>query len=283
MPWFVNAATMMAGVVLCGVLMVAPGARAVDIVGHRGASADAPENTVSSWKLGYAQGADACELDIHLTKDAKIIVSHDPNTKRTAGVDKKIVETNFDELRKLDVGKWGKWAGKGFTEKLPTLDEALALVPPGKRFLIEIKTHTEIMPALEEVIRRTPLKPEQTVFISFQYDAIEAAKKAFPDRQAYWLADYKKDKKTGEFPKLDDLIKKAKAAKLDGLDLNDKFPLDAANVKKIHDAGLQCHVWTVDDPVKARELAKAGVDSITTNRPGALRKELQQAGSQAAR
>jgi glycerophosphoryl diester phosphodiesterase len=276
MPSFANAATVMAAALL-SLVLVGPSARAVDIVGHRGASADAPENTVSSWKLGYAQGADACELDIHLTKDGKIIVSHDPSTKRTAGVDKKIAETNFDELRKLDVGKWGKWAGKGFTEKLPTLDEALALVPPGKRFLIEIKTHAEIMPALEEVIRRTPLKPEQTVFISFQYDAIEAAKKAFPDRQAYWLADYKQDKKTGKFPDLDELITKAKAAKLDGLDLSFKFPLDAAAVKKIHDAGLQCHVWTVDDPAKARELAKAGVDSITTNRPGALRKELQQA------
>src|SRR4051812_3609387 len=176
MPWFANVVPAAAVVTLCCALL-APTTRAVEIMGHRGASADAPENTVSSWKLGYAQGADACELDIHLTKDGKIIVSHDPNTKRTAGVDKKIVETDFDELRKLDVGKWGKWAGKGFTEKMPTLDEALALVPPGKRFLIEIKTHTEIMPALEEVIRRTPLKPEQTVFISFQYDAIAAAKK----------------------------------------------------------------------------------------------------------
>jgi glycerophosphoryl diester phosphodiesterase len=277
MSWFSNFAQAAAAAALCLGLLVSPVARAVDIVGHRGASADAPENTVGSWKLGYAQGADACELDIHLTKDGKIIVSHDATTKRTAGVDKKIAETNFDELRKLDVGKWGKWAGKGFSEKMPTLDEALALVPPGKRLLIEIKTHAEIMPALEEVIRRTPLKPEQTVFISFQYDAAAAAKKAFPDRQTYLLADWKQDKKTGKFPDLDELIAKAKAAKLDGLDLSYKFPLDGATVKKIHDAGLQCHVWTVDDAAKARELAAAGVDSITTNRPGALRAELKQA------
>ena len=116
MPSCANAATVMA-VALLSLVLVVPSARAVDIVGHRGASADAPENTVSSWKLGYQQGADACELDIHLTKDGKIIVSHDPNTKRTAGVDKKIVETNFDELRKLDVGKWGNSVGSRIQNK----------------------------------------------------------------------------------------------------------------------------------------------------------------------
>jgi glycerophosphoryl diester phosphodiesterase len=263
--------------VLLGALIV-PSAGAAEIMAHRGASADAPENTISSFKLGYAQGADADELDIHLTKDGKLIVSHDPNTKRTAGVDKKIVDQTFDELRKLDVGNWGKWAGKGFTEKLPSLDEVMALVPKDRKLLIEIKTHTEIMPALVEAINKSPLSAKQTIFISFQYDVIEAVKKQYPDRLAFWLHDYKKDKKTGEFPKLDDVIAKAKAAKADGLDLNFNFPLDAKNVKKIKDAGLQIHVWTVDDAAKARELAKAGVDSITTNRPGALRKELQEGG-----
>ena len=276
MPSSVSSATLLASVLLCTVLAAARSAGAVEIMGHRGASADAPENTVTSWKLGYAQGADACELDIHLTKDGKLIVSHDPHTKRTAGVDKKIVDQTFDELRQLDVGKWGKWAGKGFSEKLPSLDEAMATVPKDRKLLIEIKTHTEIMPALVEAIKRSPLTAKQTIFISFQYDVIEAVKKEYPDRLAFWLLDYKKDKTTGEFPKLDDAIAKAKAAKADGLDLNFNFPLDAANVKKIHDAGLQCHVWTVDDPAKARELVKAGVDSITTNRPGALRRELQE-------
>ena len=271
-----SANVFLSAALLCAFL--APSALAVEIMGHRGASADAPENTISSFKLGYAQGADADELDIHLTKDGKLIVSHDAHVKRTAGVDKKIVEETFDDLRKLDVGKWGKWAGKGFTEKLPSLDEVMALVPKDRKLLIEIKTHTEIMPALVECIKRSPLTPKQTIFISFQYDVIEAVKKQYPDRLAFWLYDYKKDKTSGEFPKLDDLIAKAKAAKADGLDLNFNFPLDAANVKKIKDAGLQIHVWTVDDAAQARALAKAGVDSITTTRPGALRKELAESG-----
>ena len=275
MPSVANFVPLLAVALLC-IALAAPARAGTAIVAHRGASADAPENTLAAMKLGYEQGADAGELDVHLSKDGKIVLLHDLDTKRVAGVDKKVAEQTFDELRKLEVGQWGKWAGKGFSEKIATLDEVWPLVPQGKRLLIEIKCGPEIMPALVEMIRKAPLAKEQTVFISFKYDVIQAVKKAFPDRQAYWLHDYKADKKTGQFPRLDDLIAKAKAAKADGLDINFKFPLDAANVKKIKDAGLQCHVWTVDDPAKARELAKAGVDSITTNRPGALRREMEQ-------
>lgn len=258
--------------VLTGSLMIPP-ASAAEVIGHRGASADAPENTLASFKLGYAQGADGDELDLYLSKDGKIVVIHDATTKRTGGVDKKIVDQTFDELRAQNVGAFGPWAGKGFSEKIPTLDEALALVPPGKKFYLEIKCHAEILPAMEVALKKAALKPEQTPIITFHYDVAEAAKKKFPDLPVYWLASWAKDKTTGEFPKLDDLIAKAKAAHLDGLDLEHNFPLDAAAITTIKAAGLKCYVWTLDDPAKARQMIADGVDGITTNRPGALRKE----------
>lgn len=90
---------------------------ATQIVGHRGASFDAPENTLSSFKLGYKHNADADELDIHLTKDGKVVVMHDYDTGRTGGKKLKISEHTLEELRALDIGKWGKWQGKGFSEK----------------------------------------------------------------------------------------------------------------------------------------------------------------------
>jgi glycerophosphoryl diester phosphodiesterase len=84
------------------ILSTAPAkALTTQIIGHRGASEDAPENTVASFKLGYAQGADGCELDFHSTKDHRLIVIHDGTTKRVAGVDKKVSEQTFDELRAL--------------------------------------------------------------------------------------------------------------------------------------------------------------------------------------
>ena len=263
---------MAAAVLLSSLLCM--NARAVEIIAHRGASADAPENTITAERLGYEQGADGGELDVHLSRDGKAVIIHDADTKRVAGVDRKVVDQTFDELRKLDVGNWGPWQGKGFTEKIPTLDELLALVPKGKKMFIELKARSEALPAVDESLKRSKLSPDQAVIITFHHEVAEAAKKKWPQLKVYWLHDYKQDKQTGQFPNLDDLIARAKAAKVDGLNLNHNFPLDAAAVKKIHDAGLGCYVWTVDDPVKARALVAAGVDGITTNRPGALRREI---------
>ena len=253
------------------VSLISPAALAVEIIAHRGASYDAPENTVAALKLGFEQGADSGELDLHLSKDGKLVVIHDPDTKRTAGVDRKVVEQTFDELRRLDVGKFEQWAGKGFSEKVPTLDECLALVPKGKKMFIEIKCKEEALPPLEEALRKSKLKPEQTVIITFHHEVAAAAKKRFPELKVYWLHSYNKDKQTGQYPDPDELIRMAKEAGVDGLNLNHNFPLDATNMRKIKAAGLGCYTWTVDDPVKAKQLAEAGVDGITTNRPAFIR------------
>jgi glycerophosphoryl diester phosphodiesterase len=245
---------------------------AVEIIGHRGASYDAPENTLASFKLGYQQKADADELDIYLTKDGKIIVIHDSNTYRTTGVSNKVATATFDDLRRLDAGQFGKWKGKGFSEKLPSLAEVLAIIPEGRRLFIEIKCGPEVLPELGRVLNRAGRKPEQTVLIGFGYETMKQAKAAFPHLQALWLAGA--DGKTKKYPPVEDLIQKAKAAKLDGLDLEQGFPMDIGFVQKVHAAGLKLYTWTVDDPEVARKESAAGVEGITTNRPGWLREQL---------
>ncbi len=242
----------------------------VEIIGHRGASYDAPENTLASFKLGYEQKADADELDIYLTRDGKIVVIHDGNTARTTGVTNKVASQTYDELRRLEAGKWGKWKDKGFSEKLPSLDEVLALIPDGRRLFIEIKCGPEVLPELEKVLERGGKKPEQTVIIGFDYETMRQAKARFPKLQVLWLAGKDKTKK---YPPIEELIQKAKAANLDGLDLESGFPIDKAFVQKVHQAGLKLYAWTVDDPAVAQREAAAGVDGITTNRPGWLREQ----------
>jgi glycerophosphoryl diester phosphodiesterase len=261
---------------LVGVLLVR-GARGVEIFAHRGASADAPENTLAAFKLGYAHGADGVELDIHLTRDNQLAVIHDADTRRTGGVDKRVVDQSLEDLRALNVGAFGDWKGKGFVEKIPTLDEVLALVPKGRKLVIEIKCGVEALDPLEQSLRRSEVKPDQAVIITFHYDVAAAAKKRFASHEVYWLYDYKKDPKSGQFPVIDDLIQKAQAAGVDGLNLNHRFPLDRATVGRIKAARLQCYAWTVDDPIRARELTAAGVDGLTTNRPAWLRRELSAA------
>jgi glycerophosphoryl diester phosphodiesterase len=245
---------------------------AVEIIGHRGASFDAPENTLSSFKLGYQQKADADELDIYLTTDGQIVVIHDGNTARTSGVTNKVATQSFADLRRLDVGQWGKWKGNGFSEKIPALSEVLALIPEGRRLFIEIKCGPEVLPELGRVLQRAGKKPEQTVLIGFGYDTMKQAKAAFPHLQVLWLAGA--DSKTKKYPPVDELIRKAKAANLDGLDLESGFPMDSAFVQQVHGAGLKLYTWTVDDPELARKEAVAGVEGITTNRPGWLREQL---------
>jgi glycerophosphoryl diester phosphodiesterase len=140
---------------------------------------------------------------------------------------------------------------------------------------VEIKCGPEVLPVLEDTFSKAHTRPKQIVIITFNYDVAKEAKERFPRTPVFWLSSWAKDKKTGEYPNLDDLIKKAKDAHLDGLDLDYHFPLDRAAVKRIKSADLECHVWTVDDAAKARELAEAGVDGITTNRPGWLRDQLK--------
>lgn len=246
---------------------------AVDIIGHRGASHDAPENTLAAFKLGWQQRADGVELDIWLTKDGKIVVSHDADTKRTTGVAKKISDSTLAELRELETGTWKhpKWKG----EKLPTLAEALALIPDGRRLVIEVKCGVEVLPELERDLKASGKPASQLVIISFKYDVCAGAKKLFPKIPVLFLASFKQDKATGAWtPTAAELIRQAKAAGLDGLNLSHKGPLDAAFIRQTHAAGLKFYVWTVNDADLAKRLLADGADGITTDRPGWLREQL---------
>jgi len=246
---------------------------AVEIIAHRGASHDAPENTLAAFRLGWEQQADTNELDVQQSQDGRAIVIHDNSTRRTAGLDKLVAEQSLAELQKLDGGEWKaeRWRG----EKIPTLEEAIATLPAtGKRLFIEIKCSAAVLPEVERVIAAAKKQPAQLAIIGFNYETMRLAKERFPNLQVYWIVSYKAAKETGQLPQLDDLVKKAKAAKLDGLDLDWKFPLDRAAVDSIKQAGLKLYCWTVNDLKVARRLADAGIDGITTDRPLWLREGL---------
>src|SRR6266446_92874 len=100
------------------------------IIAHRGASHDAPENTLAAVNLAWQQGADAVEIDVHLSSDGEIVVIHDDNTRKTAGLRKKVSAQTLAELKALDVGRWkhSKWAG----ESIATFAEVLENVPADK-------------------------------------------------------------------------------------------------------------------------------------------------------
>jgi glycerophosphoryl diester phosphodiesterase len=167
----------LASVLMAGVL-VGP---VPEIVAHRGESADAPENTLSAFRLAWERGVKAIELDVHLTTDGVLICGHDADMKRTAGSPARIKETSAEELRKLDVGSWKgpRWEG----ERMPTLGEALATLPDDARCFIEVKVGPEAVPALVEAVGASGKRPEQLVIISFNAETIAEAKQAAPGAQ----------------------------------------------------------------------------------------------------
>lgn len=246
---------------------------AVEIIGHRGASYDAPENTLSSVMLGWKQNADAVEIDVYLSKDGQIVLFHDKDTERIGGRKKKVAEQTLEELRQLDVGAWKHEKYRG--ERIPVLSEVLPTIPEGKRLYVEIKCGPEILPKLKEAFAETGVDGDEITIIAFDYDVIVGAKKLLPEIPAYWLSAPKQNEKTGEWsPSREELIAKAKAAGANGLDLKALPIIDADYVKAVKDAGLGIYVWTVNDAEEAKRLQSAGVDGITTDRPGYLKEEL---------
>lgn len=238
---------------------------AQEIIAHRGASYLAPENTVSSVKLGYALDADAVEVDIHLSADKRLMVSHDKDTRRTAGGDSMVIAfTHSDELRKLDVGSWKDQKFRG--EKMPFLEEVLAEVPEGKKLVIELKSSAEAVPYLQQLIEESGLQ-EQLLLISFNKDAIIRAKQHMPAIPAYWLLhNYRQHS-------LDEAIRIAQENGLEGLDVHYKL-VDEAFMQQMQEAGLEVYVYTVNDPAEAKRLQALGVKGITTDRPRWLREQL---------
>ena len=270
MFWILRRLTLMAA---C--LALCCDADGVEIIAHRGASADAPENTMSAMKLAWEQGADAIELDLWLSKDGKIVVFHDSDTRRFDGGSNKIAALTWDELQKLDVGSWKspKYGG----ERIPRLEPILAGVPKGRRSVLEIKCGPEILPELKRVLEASGRASNELAVITFNYETLKESKKLFPQIEHYYLFGYKKDPKTGRFPELEPLIAKCIEARADGLDLHYDWPINSEFVERLKRAGLQLIVWTVNDAAIARRMTKAGVAGITTDRPKWLREQLDAA------
>lgn len=243
------------------------------IVAHRGASHDAPENTLAAFNLAWEQGADAIEGDFQLTADGRIVAMHDKTLKRTAGLDRKVADLTLAELQKLEAGRWkhAKFVG----EPIPTIEQVLATVPDGRGILIELKTGVEIVAPLKAVLDETKLKPSQLTIICFDADVIAACKKHMPHITAFWLTGFRQDKQTKQWsPTIGTILETLKRTKADGLDCNAHKSIDAAFVKRLRETGMQFHCWTVNDVDVAKRFGELGVDSITTDRPAWLRERL---------
>ncbi|MEO7092222.1 MAG: glycerophosphodiester phosphodiesterase family protein, partial [Polyangiales bacterium] len=152
------------------------------VVAHRGASHDAPENTLAAFTRAWALGVECVELDVHLTRDGEVVVMHDANTKRTTGHDGPIADQTLAALKTLD-------AGRG--ERIPTIGEVIATIPRGRTLFVEIKSPITTVPAVAQAIRAAnPGARGATIALqSFDPDTLVALSRALPDAPAYWTVD----------------------------------------------------------------------------------------------
>lgn len=162
------------------------------VVAHRGASAQLPENTMEAYRRAVELGADAIELDVHLTQDGQLAVIHDDTLDRTTDGTGSVAGFTMEALRRFDAGYTFTDAdgdfpfrGKGMT--IPTLPEVLDWLPGGVGLVVEIKAR-EAADATVEALRDTPVRRADAVsVISFDEAAIDRAHELDPELATGYL------------------------------------------------------------------------------------------------
>lgn len=252
------------------------------VQGHRGARALRPENTLPAFEYAIAQGVDALELDMAVTRDNVIVVSHDPYLEPPVCTGPQPKAT-IRELTLAEVKKWdcGAQRNPAFPRqqpvpgtRMPTLDEVFALAPKGT-FLFNIETksfpdHPELTPAPEEFSRMVLEKirahhlESRVILQSFDFRTLHAMKKLAPEIRLAALY-------SGPAKSFVEIAREAGA----GI-ISPAFALvTPEQVKTSHAAGLEVIPWTPDTPADWDRLIAAGVDSIITDDPAGLIEHLK--------
>ena len=240
------------------------GLRRRPLVGaHRGASARAPENTLAAFRAAIEDGSGLIELDVRLTRDGRLAVMHDANTRRTTGVSRAVGKSDYKSLRDLDAGrlKGVQWAG----EPVPELGDVFALVRDRLSVNVEVKGGVA---AVREVARRAAEygMAEKIIVSSFEPDVVRAASALYPPLLTGLLLDQ---------PVVDPV---AAARKLGASLVHVKHSLLTSQLADYaHRAGLAVLAWTVNVPEDMRRMQSIGVDAILSDDPRLLRDTLDRA------
>ncbi len=216
-------------------------------IGHRGAKAYEPENTLRSFKKAIEIGVNAVELDVRKTKDSQLVVIHDADIKRTTNGNGLVSELTLKEIKEFSTERG---------EKIPTLKETLDFLDKKVKIIIELK-EAGVENQLLSLVHENGLQ-KNVVIVSFIEEALRKVREL--DKEVETGLIYVKHKNP------------IKAA----LDLNATYLLPlyrfthTANIQKAHENGLKVIVWTVNKPEEVAEYTKKGVDGIASDKPDIL-------------
>ena len=235
-----------------------------DVVGHRGWSAVAPENTLVSAKLAVQAGADGTEFDVQATRDGVVVLLHDKTLDRTTNGQGELSTKTWPELQSLDAGSWK--APQFASEPLPTLDQQLrALKDTDCQPVIEIKA-TGISDKVVRAVRELGMV-DQVAVIAFSGDVVREIRTLEPRIPCAWLASERLSGTPAE--RADWIAAQAKLYGTDMVDLNYNM-LSCELIAELKARGLKVWCWTVNEPPLMAALMRWGVDSITTDHPDVL-------------
>lgn len=229
------------------------------IIGHRGASAYAPENTMSAFKMAYEMGANAIEFDVKLTKDGEVVVLHDATLDRTTNGSGRLSEWSLEEIKKLDAG--GYLNGKYTVEHIPTLNEVLENLGACLLFNIELTNYASITDDLaKKVIREVEERGMENQVLLSSFNPLTLIRANGITKRIPTAL----------------LISRKQSALMRGL-LQWITPYDVYHphyslvsrnlVVDQHRKGRKIITWTVNEPEHIRTLLKMRIDGIITDKP----------------
>lgn len=220
------------------------------LVGHRGASVTAPENTLAAFNRAKAF-ADFVEFDVRSTNDGHLVVMHDATVERTTNGKGAVADFTFAQLRALDAGSWFKPEFAG--EKIPSAEEAITAIQSEAAPFMERKTGT--VAQFIALLQRNPLRPEGIV-MSFDYEFVVALKKAKPELHVGWVGA--------------GVLHPSQIAQaiVDGVShfIWANGDITPVMVNAIHQAGGLVFGWTINDLATTSALSDFGIDGIITSR-----------------
>jgi len=250
------------------------------ILGHRGASAVAPENTLAAFARAMGDGADGIEFDVRLSRDSVPVVIHDATLARTALIDRRVCELTATELQEMDVGSWFRARAENpkslfLGEKLPTLAKVFELFSTNNGLLyIEMKCDADegaLLAAEVARLTRESRMAERVAIESFVHPAIAAVKKIDSTIRTAALFEPKLMRPISTVRRLK-MIDTAVGAGADEIALHHTLA-GARVVEKAQQAGLDVVVWTVDDPAWIPRARKLNIKALIANDPAPMVRE----------
>jgi len=232
------------------------------IIAHRGASALAPENTLSAFRRAAEIGAKWVEFDVMLAACGEVVVIHDETLDRTTNGTGLVCDYPYDYLKTLDAGSWFNLAFLG--EKIPTLRDVLRVLQDCHLLAnIEIKPskgqEEQTVKNVLEVTKQHWLVNTPVLFSSFSYEVRSFVRKYSPTSLlACLMHEWQED-----WQKASDELQCV------AIDINHNI-LNPERIKEIKSTGRLLLSYTIDDPKRARELFSLGVDAVFSNCPAEM-------------